>query len=194
MNTLIRNKAQIDEIVQTLKNDGVVAIPTETVFGLGVIYNSSKATDRLIEAKNRDMSKRFTMMLADKADIEKYAYLTKRDQKIVNAFMPGDITVILNSKIGEETIGIRIPDDDFVRELIRKCHIPLYVTSANISHQPSALSVKEVLDQLEGRIDMVVEGECGTGIASSVVDLTHQDIRMLRQGRITLEMIKEVVK
>lgn len=194
METLIKNKAQMSEIVQTLKQDGVVAFPTETVFGLGVKYNSKKAINRLIEAKQRDMSKRFTLMLASKADIEHYAVLTKRDRKIIEAFMPGDITIVLKSKEDAQTIGIRVPDDAFVCELIRQCQTPLFVTSANKSHQPSALTDQEVMEQLAGRIDMVVEGRCQSGQASSVVDLSQEGIKILRQGRITLEMIEEVVK
>ena len=193
MKTWITNQTQIEEIVETLLNDGVVAFPTETVYGLGVVYDSKKAIDRLIEAKRRDMSKRFTLMLADLEEINRYALVTERDRQVIKAFMPGDITVILKSRFQDETIGIRIPDDDFVRRLIRACKKPLYVTSANISHQPSAKNTKEVLDQLDGRINMVVEGECGSGEASTVVDLTQDPICVLRQGRITLEMIRRIL-
>lgn len=194
MKTVIKEKIDLDAIVETLKNDGVVAFPTETVFGLGVIYNSNKAIDRLIKAKNRDMSKRFTLMLDSKNKIEDYAIVSLRERKIIEAFMPGDLTIILNSKDNKQTIGIRIPDDDFVCSLISKCQIPLYVTSANISHQPSALNDKEALTQLDGRIDMIVKGECKMNQASTVVDLTGDTIKILRQGRITLEMIEEVIR
>ncbi|MFQ6861394.1 MAG: L-threonylcarbamoyladenylate synthase [Beduini sp.] len=194
METQIKKRAEIDDVAAALKQEKVVAFPTETVYGLGVIYDSVAAVERLIEAKQRDMSKRFTLMLSDKEELDEYVYVSYRDQLIIDKFMPGDITVILNSKKEEGTIGIRIPDDAFVRELIRKTGKPLYVTSANISHRPSTTTTKEVLEQLNGRIPFVVEGECGKLQASSVVDLTTDEIKILRQGRITIEMIEEELK
>ena len=130
METQIKKRAEIDAVVTALKQEKVVAFPTETVYGLGVIYDSKIAIERLIEAKQRDMSKRFTLMLSDKEELDQYVYVSYRDQLIIDKFMPGDITVILNSKKEKGTIGIRIPDDVFVRELIRKTGKPLYVTSA----------------------------------------------------------------
>lgn len=194
METLIKKRAEIDDIAEALRQAEVVAFPTETVYGLGVIYDSPIAIERLIEAKQRDMSKRFTLMLADKEELDHYAYVSTRDKRIIDKFMPGDITVILKSKTKDETIGIRIPNDEFVRELIRRVQKPLYVTSANISHQPSTTTTQEVLEQLGGRIPFVVEGECGNIAASSVVDLTKEEVKLLRQGRITIEMIEEELK
>ena len=194
METQIKKRAEIDAVAAALKQEKVVAFPTETVYGLGVIYDSAAAVERLIEAKQRDMSKRFTLMLSDKEELAEYVYVSYRDQLIIDKFMPGDITVILNSKKEKGTIGIRIPDDTFVPELIRKTGKPLFVTSANISHQPSTTTTKEVLEQLNGRIPFVVEGECGNLQASSVVDLTTDEIKILRQGRITIEMIEEELK
>ncbi len=193
MKTQIKQKSEIEEIVNALKAEEVVAFPTETVYGLGVIYDSKVAINRLIEAKQRDLSKHFTLMLADVKDVSRYAHITPRDKCIIDAFMPGDLTIVLNGK-EDKTIGIRIPNDDFVRELIRKTGKPLYVTSANISHQPSTTTTREVLEQLDGRIPLVVEGECGKFQASSVIDLTSKKINVLRQGRITLEMIEEELK
>lgn len=194
METQIKKRTEIDIVAAALRQEKVVAFPTETVYGLGVIYDSPTAIKRLIEAKQRDLSKRFTLMLSDKEELDQYVYVSYRDQLIIDKFMPGDITVILNSKKEEGTIGIRIPDDEFVRELIRRAGKPLYVTSANISHQPSTTTTKEVLEQLNGRIPFVVEGECGNLLASSVVDLTTNEIKILRQGRITIEMIEEELK
>lgn len=194
MDTLVVNKGEIDKIVHALIHEQVVAFPTETVFGLGIICDSKKAIERLIEAKNRDVSKHFTMMLASVEDIEEYAYVSERDKKIIDCFMPGDLTVVLKDKKTMATIGIRIPDDEFVCELIKRVKKPIYVTSANISHQPSTTSTNEVFLQLGGRIPYIVDGNCGNGIASSVVDLTGEEVIVLRQGRITIEMIEEEIR
>lgn len=193
MDTLVVKTEDIDEIVHAIKHEQVVAFPTETVYGLGIICDSKKAIDRLIKAKNRDMSKHFTMMLANTVDIDQYAIVSERDKKIIQHFMPGDLTIVLKSRKDSKTIGIRIPDDEFVCEVIKRVGKPIYVTSANISHQPSTTSSREVLSQLGGRIPYIVDGNCGNGIASSVVDLTGENIIVLRQGRITIEMIEEEI-
>lgn len=189
---------QIDDLETVAKyilEDEVVAFPTETVYGLGIRYNSSKATKRLIEAKQRDESKFFTLMVSDKKEIEEYAYISEAAYKVIDAFMPGDITIIFKSREGKTngpTIGIRIPDHDFSISLLRKVG-PMYVTSANLSGMPSANTTEEVLTQLDGRIKAVVDGTSGMQQASAVVDMSGDEVKILRDGRITKEMIQNVL-
>lgn len=187
-------------IVKVIKEDGVVAFPTETVYGLGVRFDSEKALDKLMEAKNRDYSKAITLMVADKSQIEQYAYISSDAKKIIDAFMPGMITLVFKKKDsvnsimtnGKETIGVRIPDSPYVLELLKQAG-PMLVTSANLSNHPNTTSTKEVLDQLDGRVDIVVDGKTSDNIASTVIDVT-KDIKILRVGKITKEDIEEVLK
>ncbi len=187
-------------IVKVIKEDGVVAFPTETVYGLGVRFDSEKALDKLMEAKNRDYSKAITLMVADKSQIEQYAYISSDAKKIIDAFMPGMITLVFKKKEsvnsimtnGKETIGVRIPDSPYVLELLKQAG-PMLVTSANLSNHPNTTSTKEVLDQLDGRVDIVVDGKTSDNIASTVIDVT-KDIKILRVGKITKEDIEEVLK
>ena len=194
METILFGQNQIDEVAELILDEEVVSFPTETVYGLGIKYNSSIATDRLIKAKNRDESKFFTLMVSDPSEIEKYAYITPEAKKIMDAFMPGDITIIFEAKEGMTngpTIGIRIPDHAYTISLLNQVG-PMYVTSANLSGLPSANTSDEVLAQLNGRIAGVVLGESGRKQASAVVN-TVGGIKILRDGRITKEMIKEVL-
>lgn len=198
--TKIVDKNDIKSVCEVLKQGGVVAFPTETVFGVGVKFGSVKALDRLMEAKNRDYSKAITLMVADKFDIEKYAYVSDDARKIIEHFMPGMITLVFKKKEsvdsrmtnGKETIGIRIPDSEYVLELLRQAG-PLLVTSANLSHHPNTTTTQEVLDQLDGRIDIVVDGRTSDNIASTVVDMSD-GIRILREGKISKKEMMEVLK
>ncbi|MEG0367532.1 MAG: L-threonylcarbamoyladenylate synthase [Coprobacillus sp.] len=199
--TKVISKENIDIVCDIVSHDGVVAFPTETVYGLGVRFNSEKALDKLMEAKERDYSKAITLMVAERDDIGKYAYVSDDAKKIINAFMPGMITMVFKKKEdvnpvmtnGKETIGVRIPDSEYVLSLLRKVG-PMLVTSANLSNHPNTTSTKEVLDQLDGRIDLVVDGKTNDNIASTVVDVSNGDINILRVGKISKENIEEILK
>ncbi|MEG0275879.1 MAG: L-threonylcarbamoyladenylate synthase [Coprobacillus sp.] len=199
--TKVINKENIDIVCETIEDDGVVAFPTETVYGLGVRFNSEIALDKLMEAKERDYSKAITLMVADTNDIEKYAYVSDDAKKLINAFMPGMMTMVFKKKEdvnpvmtnGKDTIGVRIPDSEYVLSLLRKVG-PMLVTSANLSNHPNTTSTNEVLDQLDGRIDIVVDGKTSDNVASTVIDVTHEDIKILREGKISKEDIEEILK
>ena len=199
--TKIVKKTKQKEIVQALTEEMVVAFPTETVYGLGVKFGSQKALDKLMEAKNRDYSKAITLMLASSKDISNYAYVSEQAQKLIDAFMPGMITLVFKKKEsvddsmtnGKETIGIRIPDNEYVIGLLKEAG-PMLVTSANLSNHSNTTSTQEVLDQLDGRIDYVVEGETSDNIASTVVDVSKNEIKILREGKITKKDIEEVIQ
>lgn len=192
---------QMNEICDVIQKGGIVAFPTETVYGVGIHFNDEEALERLMEAKNRDYSKAITLMVADKADISQYAYISPQAQKMINQFMPGMITLIFKKKEsvrdsmtnGKSTIGIRIPDSEFVLSLLKKVG-PMLVTSANLSQHSNTTSTQEVLNQLDGRIDLVVDGKTSDNIASTVVDVSQDEIKILRDGKITKEQIEEAIK
>ncbi len=154
-----------------------------------------------MEVKNRDYSKAITLMLSKKEDIQKYAVVESQYQKIIDSFMPGKITLIFNREDsvdsymtnGKNTIGIRIPDSQFVLDLTSRTG-PLLATSANISGQSNTTNTKEVLEQLDGRVKLVVDGRTDSNKASTVIDLTGSEINILREGEITKKEIEEVLK
>ena len=192
---------QMNEICDVIQKGGIVAFPTETVYGVGIHFDDEEALERLMEAKNRDYSKAITLMVADKKDISQYAYISPQAQKMIDQFMPGMITLIFKKKEsvhdsmtnGKSTIGIRIPDSEFVLSLLKKVG-PMLVTSANLSQHPNTTSTQEVLNQLDGRIDLVVDGKTSDNIASTVVDVSQDEIKILRDGKITKEQIEEAIK
>jgi len=199
MITKIVSQQDMDIVCDVINRGGVVAFPTETVYGLGVKFNDHEALERLMEAKNRDYSKAITLMVSDISDIEKYADVSDVAKKIMKKFMPGMITLVFNKKEcvdskmtnGKPTIGIRIPDHEYVLKLLKQVG-PMLVTSANLSNHPNTTTTKEVLAQLDGRIDLVVEGKTSDHIASTVVDVSS-GMKILREGKINREKIMEVL-
>lgn len=200
METVLVEKENINEVIDLLNHDEVVAFPTETVFGLGVKFSHLEALEKIYEIKHRSHSKAISLMIYDPKDIEKYAYVNENAQKLIDHFMPGMITLVLKKKsilsddftAGYDTIGIRIPDDPFVLKLLKEVG-PMLVTSANISGQETLLNDQEVYKQFKGKIKMIVKGKCKNTLASTVVKV-DEDVTILRQGCIQEEEIREVLK
>ena len=195
----IYNKSEIETIALELKNGKVIAFPTDTVYGVSVIYDDLVALENLKLAKGRPETKPIPTMVASLEQIRKIALVDDRALKVIKSFMPGAITIILPKKDevsdyitnGKKTIAIRMPNDEFILELIDKCGKPLLVSSANLSGGDNSFTTIDVLAQLDGRIDGIVEGTAGGKLASTIVDLTGDNIIILREGPISYE---EIVK
>ena len=198
METQRLTKKDSAQIVEILNRGGVVAFPTDTVYGLAVRYDLKEAILKMKEAKQRPETKPFPMMVSSKAQIDRVAVTDARSQKLIDHWMPGALTLVFKKRPevdelvtnGFPTIGIRMPDDEFVLEIINRVGVPLLVPSANLSGQPSCTTSEEVLKQLDGRIDAVVLGESGASTASTVCDTTGDELKILRQGPIKLEDLK----
>jgi len=199
--TRIFKKMEIDEIVSLLNNGEIVAFGTDTVFGIGVIYNRAEAVEEMKRVKGRDALKPFPLMVANIRQLEEVAYVGEREKRIARKYMPGALTLVLKRKDtvrrelvnGFDTIAVRIPDDSFALKLLRKTG-PMFVTSANISGQKAATNVQEVLQQLDGRIAGVVRGKGRSGVASTIIDCTGEELKCLREGALSLNDIKEAAE
>ena len=188
------NSRELYNLLESIRISAVLLEPFLPV-------TSEKILNQLMEAKNRDYSKAITLMVADKNDIEKYAYVSDEAKKMIDALMPGMLTLVFKKREcvedemtnGKKTIGIRIPNHDFVLALLKRVG-PMLVTSANLSNHPNTTSTKEVLEQLDGRIDLIVDGHTSDAVASTVVDVSHSGYQILREGKIKKEDIEEVLK
>lgn len=197
--TQVIEPEQMDLLVSAVRDGKIVAFPTETVYGVACLFDDLKGLDRIMEIKKRNPNKAVTLMLSKKDDVKKYGLVDEGTQRVIDKFMPGRMTIVLKRLdsvdsrhvSGKDTIGIRIPDSSFVLSLIDQTG-PLSVTSANLSGQGNTTNEKEVLAQLDGQIDMVVRGQTTSATASTVVDLSQGDVRILREGLITKEEIEEV--
>jgi len=187
---------QLDEAASILKEGGLIAFPTETVFGFGVIFDNKASYDRLISVKRRPPEKPFTLMLSDVEQIEEYAYVDDRANKLIKKFMPGQFTIIMKAKENlpsyctsrEGNVGIRISSDDIVRNLIRKVGKPLLVPSANKSGEPPLTKSEDVISIFDKEIDGIIIGESTSNVPSTIV-LIDKDVHILREGLISKEDI-----
>ena len=192
---------EIEKMAQILKNDGVISVPTDTVFGICAKMYSEIAYNKLIKIKNRPIEKSFPIMCADEKQIKNIAVVNEIAEKLIRAFMPGPITLVLkkNSNLpeyvtnGKDTIAIRMATSKPIEELIIKIESPIFMTSANQSGQPEC----ENLDEIEKacpNIDGMMEGEVKYSKGSTIVDCTSKEIKILREGPIKLEQIIEVIE
>ena len=198
----ILKDVQLDEAAKILKDGGLIAFPTETVFGLGVIFDNKESYDRLVQVKRRPPEKPFTLMLSKKEDVFKYAIESKTAKKLVDAFMPGQFTIILKAKEGlpswtvskEGNVGIRIPDSKIIRDLINKVGKPLLVPSANKSGEPPLTKDKDVISIFDKEIDAIIQGESISNVPSTIVVVDADNVSIVRQGKISKADIDKVLK
>ena len=184
-----------------LLDGGVVAFPTETVMGLGVIYDNFDAYNRLNKIKGRPEGKPYTMMLSRVEEINIYANISETAKKVIDAFLPGPLTVLLKSKenvpgwVTHNTgvIGIRVPNFPLVNELLNLVGKPLLVPSANPSNLPPATKVNEVVIYFNVTLDYIVNNDSLQELPSTIVDLTTDEVKILRQGKISKKEILESI-
>ena len=186
-----------------IKNGELVAIPTETVYGLGANGLDENAVIKIFEAKGRPQDNPLILHIAGADQIEKFAHhIPQAAYDLAEKFWPGPLTLILPAKEfipkrttgGLDTVGLRCPDCDITREIIRLSGVPIAAPSANISGKPSTTTAEHVRHDHDGRIDAIVDGgPCRVGVESTIVDLTEERPRLLRPGGITPEQLLEVL-
>ena len=187
------------ELIHSIRNKEVACFPTETVYGLGVVFSSKEAFDSLVEVKERRPDKPFTLMVSKKEDIEKYSYINNKTKKVIEEFMPGEITILVKPKenlfpwvtLNSKYIGIRISGKKEVCQLIDKVGEPLLVTSANISSYPASTNFDEAYRVFRGKVPYIVKGETSSSIPSTIV-ICDEELMLVRQGNIPFEKIKKV--
>ncbi len=191
----------LSEAGRILKEGGLVAFPTETVYGLGASALSESAAEKIYAAKGRPSDNPLIVHVADPADAEKYAYTSPLYYELADRFMPGPLTVIMPKRDvipeavtgGLDTVAVRCPVNEMARELIRRADVPVAAPSANLSGSPSPTSAAHVFADLDGRIDMLIDGgECDIGVESTVISIADGIVTILRPGAVTEEMLSGV--
>ncbi len=187
---------------EVLQAGGVIAIPTDTVYGIACLVNKRESIQRLYTIKQRERIKAIPVLIGT---LEQTSNITSSFPTAAYAlsqhFWPGALTLVMNKHpdlpfelTSYPTVGIRMPDHDWLRLLMQSCG-PLAATSANISGQPSLPAAKEVLDELSGRVDLLIDGGvCAGGIPSTVIDCTLSPVIVLREGGIPEPAIRSVLE
>jgi L-threonylcarbamoyladenylate synthase len=191
----------ITNTLEILLSGGLVAFPTDTVYGVGSLAFHEQAIESIYVAKDRPMEKAIPVLIGDNEDLIKVAdEISLFAMRLIARFWPGPLTVLVPKKptlpkaiSATSTVGVRVPDHDIARALLRLAG-PLAVTSANISGQPSPTTAQQVFAQLGGRIAMIVDGgETPGGIPSTLVDCTGDEIQVLREGPISKDQLLNAI-
>ena len=197
------NQTSLTEAAKIISSGGVVAFPTETVYGLGASVFNEDAVKKIFEAKGRPMDNPLIVHVSRKEDISLVAKeIPEKARIIIDKFMPGPITVVLKKRAeipyavtgGIDTVGVRIPSHEGARAFISACGVPIPAPSANSSGKPSPTSAAHVFDDLDGKIPLILDGgECSCGVESTVISLCGEKPVLLRPGMITYEMLCDAI-
>lgn len=190
-----------DELVGIMRGGGLVAVPTETVYGLAGNGLDEKAVAEIYEVKGRPEVKPLSLMVHDAASMERYCEnVPPQAYTLAKKFWPGPLTIVMKAKpcvpeivrAGGETVGLRCPDHPLTLELLEKSGVPFASPSANPSGEPSPKNADSVLKYFDGKIDAVLDGgECGIGCESTLIDLSRTPYRILRQGALPADEIAD---
>ena len=192
-----------EECLSIINDGDVLAFPTETVFGFGVVYDSVDAFNKMCALKNRLPSKPFTIMISRKEQIHEFVDVNEKINRLIDKYMPGEITLLLPRKkdlpyhltLNEKTVGIRMPNEQNLLSFIAQVNKPLLVTSANMSNQDPLLNSEDVYQQFNGLIRGIVEGKSQSNVPSTIVLINGDNISLIREGNIKFsEILKEWTK
>jgi L-threonylcarbamoyladenylate synthase len=203
MKTIILKATETEAASEILKNGGIVAIPTETVYGLAANTFDEMAVSKIFVAKGRPQDNPLIVHVSKIKDLERLvAKIPEKAVKLTKKFWPGPLTIILKKTnlipeivtAGSENVAVRMPSHSCALEIIKKSGVSLAAPSANSSGKPSPTCARHVLEDLAGKIDAVIDGgKCSVGIESTVIDLTCEPSVILRAGPISAEQIFEII-
>ncbi len=191
------------EAAELLKCGEAVALPTDTVYGLGADALNADAVQKIYEAKGRPSDKPLIILIHDKAQLHTFALqITEIAQKLMDTFWPGPLTLVFPKQPdvvpdhvtrGFDTVAVRMPNHPVALQLLRLAEVPVAAPSANLSGNPSPADAAQVQRDLDGRIAAIVDGGiCEVGVASTILDVSGTVPKILRKGAVTKEQLEEV--
>ncbi len=203
MDTKLLSPSQAPEAAEILKGGGLVAFPTETVYGLGANGLDPGAVAAIFAAKGRPQDNPLILHIPGPQHLERYCVdIPDAAYDLARRFWPGPLTMILKRRdivpdvvtAGLDTVGMRCPDHPVAREILELCQLPVAAPSANTSGRPSPTTAQATEEDMDGKIDAIVDGgPCAVGVESTIIDLTATPPRLLRPGGVTLEELEEVL-
>ncbi len=200
MKTIKFEESDIENAAKVLQNGEILVFPTETVYGLGGIFDNEEAFNKMVEIKRRPPNKPFSLMCSSLNEAFAYCSVSEKAKRVMEEFLPGELTVLVKAKkdlphwvtLGTDVIGIRVPDDDYIRSLFKAVGKPCLVTSANRSGEPTSRYYEEVVSIFDGECAGIVKGECVSLTPSTIIDLSKDDeLTLIRKGPIPFEKIEQ---
>ncbi|MFH1888739.1 MAG: L-threonylcarbamoyladenylate synthase [Candidatus Omnitrophota bacterium] len=198
-----KKESYLKEAADILAKGGLVIIPTETVYGIAANAQNARAMERLSRIKERPKNKSFSLHIYEKEKVECYAWgIPVLAYKLMNKFWPGPLTLIFKSRHNvdtggnnTDTIGMRIPDNNFALKVIALSAVPVVCPSANLSGKPAPADFQDAIKDLDGLVDFAIDaGRTTLGAESTIVDLAVEPVRVLREGAIKKEDIEAALK
>ena len=193
---------RIKEAAMSIREGNIVLFPTETVYGIGANALDENAVNKIFEAKGRASDNPLIVHICDISMLDNLVKeIGQVEQKLMDNFWPGPLTIIFNRKecipnnvtAGLNTVGIRMPSNNIARKLIELAELPIAAPSANISGKPSGTKIEDIIDELDGKVDYILDsGMVDIGVESTVVRVIDNKVHILRPGKITVEDIKNL--
>lgn len=185
-------KKKIEEVIKTMKKGGIIAFPTETVYGLGTSIFNKKGIAKIYQIRKRPAKKALLILIASKKDLKKYVKdIPALAKKLIKKFWPGPLTLIFKKKkiipdfvtAGKKTVAVRMPENKFLLTLIKKFGQPIVAPSANLSGKKSPITAHQVIKNFSGKIDLILDGgKTKYKKESTILDLTQTSPKILRDG------------
>jgi L-threonylcarbamoyladenylate synthase len=191
--------SQLEKGIEILKKGGVIAFPTDTVYGLGAVYDDIAAAERIYSVKNRPLKMALPVLVADERQMGQIARdISPEARRLMESFRPGYLTLVLKKTAsvpdivtgGGETVAVRITSHPIPLALIKGIGRPIIATSANRHGQPTAITAGDARREIGDKIDLIIEGLCPVGVESTIIDVTGDVPRIVRRGAITKEEIE----
>ena len=201
-NNLAEYDVDLQRAAEIIRSGGLVVFPTETVYGLGGDATNPISAEKIYKAKGRPSDNPLIIHVASPKDADAYAFTSELYYALSERFMPGPLTVILNSRDtvpektrgGLSTVAVRCPENPIANRLIELSGVPIAAPSANLSGSPSPTSAQHVIEDMDGRVDMIIDGgECDFGLESTIVKIEDDaTLTLLRPGKITVTELSEL--
>jgi len=190
---------QVSQAVDVLSKGGIVIFPTDTAFGIGCRMDNEDSVRKLFKIRNRPQSQAVPVLVSDLEMAKKYSQNIPEDivQKLINPYWPGALTIVLKAKVdivpslvrgGTDTIGVRMPNNQTILEIIKKVGVPILGPSANFHGENTPYEFKDLDPELISLVDFVIKGECSVKNASTVIDCSKDPWKILRQGAINVNI------
>lgn len=187
---------ELKKVREVLEQDGLIIFPTDTVYGLACNCYSEKAIKRIFEIKKRIREKPINVLTDSVEKIEMIAEVSQKEKELVEKYMPGALTIILDKKeelpsvltSSLDTVGVRIPKDDIALKILERLPYPLATTSANESGEEAGIELENFVEDFKGKVDAIIDGgKTKVQIASTIIRVEGEKIKVLREGSIKIE-------
>lgn len=191
MNKDLYNELIINDAVDILNDDGVIVLPTDTVYGLACRGDSEIGKNKIYRIKERNLNKKLPIIVDTYERLFDICEISEEKIRRIRNYFPGELTVILNKKNSEETVAVRMINNEIVNKIIERLDCYLYLTSANKSNEECISDISELIEEFEGKIDMIIMGSKMKKVNSTIVDMTGNEIKLVREGSVPFEEVLE---